>query len=111
MEQDRLKLIEEMLATNPDDSFLKYAAALEYHKIGERKKAIGTIEELLRNDAEYLGAYYKLGKLYEEGGNTDKAIEVYRQGMDQAKNQNDAKAKGELSEALMILGADDHIEW
>ena len=43
MTNERLKLIKEMLETNPDDSFLKYAAALEYEKDGNRKQAIATI--------------------------------------------------------------------
>ena len=39
MTNDRLKLIKEMLETNPDDSFLKYAAALEYETDGKIKKS------------------------------------------------------------------------
>ena len=61
MAHDRLKLIKEMLETNPEDSFLKYAAALEYEKEGDRKSAIAIIEDLLSKDANYLGGYYKLG--------------------------------------------------
>jgi len=111
MNNERLKLIREMLETNPDDSFLKYAAALEYEKDGNRKAAIDTIQELLERDASYLGAYYKLGKLLEEEGKEKEAIKIYRQGLEISKKTADLKTEGELTEALMLLGADDDLGW
>ena len=111
MTNDRLKLIKEMLETNPDDSFLKYAAGLEYETDDKIKKAIETIKDLLAHDANYLGAYYKLGKLLETDGKEKEAIKVYRQGLDVSKKISDLKTEGELSEALMLLGADEDINW
>lgn len=107
MEQERLQMIEEMLQKNPTDSFLQYAAALEYEKNGATQKAIDTIEAMLKMDPEYLGAYYKLGKLYERMNQVETAIEVYKRGKVIAKKQADQKTTGELTEALMILDADD----
>jgi len=106
MQNERLKLIKEMLETNPNDSFLKYAAALEYEKDGDRKSAISVIQKLLDHDADYLGAYYKLGKLLEEEGREKDAIEIYRRGLEVSKKTSDLKTEGELTEALMLLGAD-----
>lgn len=111
MTNERLRLIKEMLETNPNDSFLKYAAALEYEKDGNRKKAIETIKDLLSKDANYLGAYYKMGKLLEEEGKEKEAIKIYRQGLEVSKKISDMKTEGELTEALMLLGADDDISW
>jgi len=111
MTNERLKLIKEMLETNPDDSFLKYAAALEYEKEEDNAKAIETIRDLLANDAKYLGAYYKLGKLLEAEGKEKEAIKIYRQGLEVSKKISDLKTEGELTEALMLLGADDQINW
>lgn len=111
MTNERLKLIKEMLETNPDDSFLKYAAALEYEKDGKIKKAITVIKDLLEHDANYLGAYYKLGKLLEDDGKEKEAIKIYRQGLEVSKKIADLKTEGELTEALMLLGADEDINW
>ena len=41
----------------------------------------------------------------------EKAIKVYRQGLDVSKKISDLKTEGELSEALMLLGADEDINW
>ena len=66
MMQDRLKMIETMLETNPKDSFLHYAAALEHQKNGEITTAIKIIQKIIKNDPEYLASYYQLGKMLEE---------------------------------------------
>lgn len=99
-------MIEDMLTTNPDDPFLKYAAALEHKKLGHATIAIELLENLRKEDAQYLGTYYQLGKLYEDKDENEKAIEVYRMGKEIAETKNDVKAIGELSEALMILDDD-----
>ena len=108
-DHDRLSMIEDMLKQNPKDSFLQYAAALEYEKIADHPRAIERITVLLEQDPDYLGAYYKLGKLYEATGNETRAIEVYKQGRALASQKKDPKTLGELTEALMLLDADDDI--
>ena len=106
MDIDRLELIEEMRKKNPEDSFLAYAAALEYQKRGEKERAVSIIETLLNRDPEYLGAYYQLGKLYEEKGEIDKAKQTYKSGKLKAREKQDPKTIGELTEALMLLDED-----
>lgn len=103
----RLQLIEEMLREDPGDSFLQYAAALEHEKIGDTDKAIQLLDELLKRDPEYLGAYYQLGKMLESKNCMDRAAAIYRAGIEKASQQNNSKAKGELSEALMLLLDED----
>lgn len=102
MSQNRLDMILEMLQTNDDDSFLRYAAALEYMKLGETDTAIDYLKKLVKDFPEYLASYYQLGKLLEEKGKTNKAIEIYKKGTVVARKQNDTKTLGELGEALMI---------
>ena len=103
MMQDRLKMIETMLETNPKDSFLHYAAALEHQKNGEIISAIKIIQKIIKNDPEYLASYYQLGKMLEERNKVEEAVEVYKSGKSVARKQNDMKTLGELSEALMLL--------
>jgi tetratricopeptide (TPR) repeat protein len=101
--QDRLKMIEIMLETNPSDSFLHYAAALEHQKNGELPQAIKILKSIIKNDPDYLASYYQLGKILEDKGKVSDAIEVYQAGKDIARKQKDVKTLGELSEALMLL--------
>ncbi len=95
-----------MLKTEPNDSFLNYALALEYAKADDVNTAIELIENLLRRDEKYLGAYYQLGKYYEQVQNNEKAIETYQKGAGIAKLIKNNKALGELNEALWMLEED-----
>jgi len=107
MSADRLDLIEEMLRKDPSDVFLSYAAALEYIKRGNIDRGIQTLELILQRNPSYLAAYYQLGKLYEENNEIKKAVNTYKKGKEIAREQNDAKALGELTEALMLLDEDE----
>lgn len=104
---NRLKMIEEMLITNPRDTFLLYAISLEYKKIGDTSTAIKKLEELVLTNPDYLGSYYQLGKLYENENQLEKAIEIYKKGKIIATEKNDPKTLGELNEAIYILEDDD----
>ena len=92
-----------MLKTDANDSFLTYALALEYEKEGDQKEAIRIIEELIQKDPNYLGAYYKLGQLFEANNKMSKAISIYNTGIKLASEKNDFKTKGELEEALWLI--------
>lgn len=92
-----------MIETDPDDSFLCYALALEQEKEGKFKDAIKTIEELMQKDPEYLGAYYKLGKLYEMTDQFVTAEKTYKKGIELATKKQDNKTRGELEEALWLI--------
>ena len=102
----RLIQIQEMLKSEPNDSFLNYALALEYAKADDFKKAIKLIEALLIRDENYLGAYYQLGNYYEQVEEKHNAINTYTKGISIAKQQKNNKTLGELNEALLMLEED-----
>ena len=99
----RINQLREMLQSEPHDSFLNYALALELAKENDITGAINLIEEVLQRDEKYLGAYYQLGKLYEQTANIPKAISTYQKGITIAVAQNNKKTVGELNEALWML--------
>lgn len=97
---DRIEKLKEFLRQTPEDSFLKYALALEYKKIGDDAQALAWFESVLENDPAYVGTYYQVGKFWEEKGDTAKAISYYEKGLEAAKNANDRHAANELRSAL-----------
>lgn len=106
MNSERFKLIKDMLENNPGDSFLKYAAALEYKKSGDIVKAIQLLEELRTEHPHYLACYYQLGKLHEQHLSPQRAQSVYAEGLEIAKAAGDQKALSELREALQQISED-----
>lgn len=102
----RISTLASAVKKNPDDSFSKFALALELLKIGEATKARRFFEDIKDNDPGYVGVYYHLGKLYVEMDENKKALKTYKQGIKVAEEQNDAHSKTELSEALFALELD-----
>lgn len=101
--EERLKKLQEMEAQKPGDTFLNYAIALEYVNAGRDNEAQTIFETLLQKNSDYIATYYQFGKLLERNGANEKAIVVYKQGIELAKKMNDRKNLGELNEALMML--------
>jgi Tfp pilus assembly protein PilF len=97
---DRISKLKEFLAAQPGDSFLQHALALEYIKLGDDHNAKQLFENLLHHDPAYVGSYYHLGKLLERLDNKTSAIQVYEDGIEQAKKAGDRHALSELQGAL-----------
>lgn len=100
---DRLSQLEELLREDPTDPFLKYAIALEHGVAGNRSEAIVRLEALLKDEPDYLGAFYQLGQYYEQENQPEKAMDIYRRGMEVANRQKNKKTFGELRSALDLL--------
>ena len=96
---DRIERIKEMLASNPGDSFLQHALALEYIKIEEDERAKQLFENLLQEDENYVGSYYHLAKLLERNDKVNDAKQVYERGMLKAKECGDMHTYNELRTA------------
>jgi len=100
---DRIERIKEMLRTNPGDSFLQHALALEYLKLGEEKAAADLFRNVLKEDENYVGSYYQLAKLLEQQDRLEEAKSVYEKGMLKAKEAGDQHAYNELRAAYEEL--------
>jgi tetratricopeptide (TPR) repeat protein len=95
-----------MLKNEPNDSFLNYALALEFAKENNIVLAIEMIEKLINTNPNYVGAYYQLGKLYEQLNNFNQAVFTYQKGIVVAKKLNQNKTAMELTQALNLLETD-----
>ncbi|RYY64600.1 MAG: tetratricopeptide repeat protein [Chitinophagaceae bacterium] len=100
---DRIARLKELLQTQPNDSFLQHALALEYIKLGDESAARGHFEAILASDPGYVGSYYHLAKLLERQGDEEGAIRVYEEGMRQARAAGDNHALSELRSAYEEL--------
>ena len=96
---DRIEKLKEFLKTNPQDSFLQHALALEYIKLDNDAEAKILFEEILDREPAYIGTYYHLAKLLERNDETDAAIKVYEKGMEEAKKAGENHPYNELRAA------------
>ena len=100
---DRIGKLKEFLQADPHDAFVKHALALEYTRLGEYATARTLWEEVLERDPAYVGSYYHLGKLLEQMGEKDKAIEWYEKGMEAARKAGEMRTYNELQAAYEDL--------
>ena len=93
---NRIEKLKEFLKSNPEDSFVQHAMALEYIKTGDDEAAKSLFEEILNREPGYIGSYYHLAKLLERNNKTGEAVAVYVKGMEEAKKAGENHAFGEL---------------
>jgi len=99
MQTTRLNKLLEFLAADPNDPFVLYALATEYNSSNDQEKAFEYYHKLVSDHPTYVGTYYHLGKLYEKNQETDQAVEIYKKGMQAAREKRDNHAFSELQGA------------
>ena len=105
MPSDRLDTLREMLADDPEDAFTRYALAMELKGRQRRVEAIAELDTLLREQPDYVAAYYQAGGLLHAEGRTDEAVAVVRRGLEVAERAGEDHARSELAELLDELEA------
>lgn len=103
---NKIEQLKFFLEKEPEDTFLNYALALEYLKIGLDVEAQSLLNNILKIDEEYLGAYYQLGKLLGQNEQYNEAVQWYKKGMRVAQQLKDVKAYNELRSALEEISED-----
>ncbi len=99
----KIEQLEAFLKSNPKDSLLRHAYALEKIKIGQDAEARIIFESLLNDQPDYVGSYYHLAKLLERQGELTLAINWYKKGMEIAKIAGDTHVYNELFMAYQEL--------
>ena len=101
--EQRIQKLLEMLVNDPNDSFTRYALALEHVGVNNPAEAIEILNELVSRDPKYIPAYHQLGILEGKLNHTQEAKKAYRRGIDQAVLQGESKEEKEMREELEEL--------
>jgi len=78
----RIDVFKEMLEADPDNTMVMFGLAKEYEKTGQHADVIAVLEEYLAKADDEGNAYGTLAKAHELSGNREKAIEIYKKGID-----------------------------
>ena len=101
----RIDILKSFLEENPNDSFSRYALALEYAKLEQNEDARRELETLSKNDPNYLATYFQLAQLYQKMSLVHEAEKTYRMGITVAARAGELHTQSELENALnMLLG-------
>jgi thioredoxin-like negative regulator of GroEL len=105
MGKTRREMIEEMLAAEPHDAFLRYGLALEFAREGQPDAAIEHLQSLIADQADYVPAYFQAAQLLLTRGDTSSAAELLRAGIEVARKQSNLHAAEEMSALLAGIGS------
>ena len=96
----RLAFLEKLVAEGKADSFGHYCYALELKGAGRVEDALAAFDVLRSKDPRYVPMYLMCGAMLLDAGRPAEARPWLEQGVDVAKAAGDAKAVGELNDAL-----------
>jgi len=99
----RISKLLSFLQENPNDCFINHALGLEYLKEGDVVSAEKHFQHNMNVDPGYVATYYHLGKLFEQTGQKEKAIDTYLKGMELTKSVKDIHTYNELQAAYEDL--------
>lgn len=100
---NRIDMLHEMLAKEPNDIFLNYALGIEYVGELDTEQSEFQFKKVLELNTDYIAAYYQLGKLFESQLKNTQALHYYKLGLEKAKAQKNNKAINEFGEAVFML--------
>ena len=100
----RLEKIEAMLVDDPTDIFLRYSLAMELEKAGNNDASLAKLGELTNESPPYVPAFFMASQQLVRLSRVKEARTMLRNGIEQARQQGDSHAAGEMSEFLTSLG-------
>ena len=101
--KSRKQQIEEMLADDPDDPFLRYGLAMEHISADDDLSAVNCLRELIVVVPDYVPAYQQLGQTLLRQGRTAEARQAWRRGVEAAQKTGNLHARDEMQGFLDSL--------
>ena len=99
----RREQLETMLIDSPDDTFLRYALAMELESEQEHEESLELHRGLMNDAPPYVPSFFMSGQQLAELDRTEEAIEILKQGIEQAEIQGNSHAASEMKAFLSSL--------
>ena len=100
MREERIARLKASIEAEPNDSFSRYALALEYAGMNNTADATALLEDLIHRDPPYVPAHQQLGYLYQKLGRQEDARSIFTRGIEVAGRQGDSHAQSEMQDAI-----------
>jgi predicted Zn-dependent protease len=101
----RRRLLEESLAAEPSDTFLRYGLAMQCLREGDVELGRAQLRALIADHPDdQIAAYQQLGQSHLEAGEVDEASRILKVGILKARAKGDSHAAGEMEGFLATLG-------
>lgn len=102
-EKSRLEQFKEFVEMDPNDTFSRYALAMEYLGAGQYEESIGQFLEVLKLEPTYSAAYFQASIASRKNGQIAEARQYLERGIEVADKKGDRHARDEMKQALEEL--------
>jgi thioredoxin-like negative regulator of GroEL len=100
---DRIAMLTEILAANPEDAFARYGLALEYSNSGKVDQAIAEFATLIAKNPDYTPAYFMAAQTLAKADRNDEAKRMLVDGVSSARRTGNTHAQSEMTAMLEEL--------
>jgi tetratricopeptide (TPR) repeat protein len=97
---DRVDLLNDILAQNPDDAFARYGLAMEYSKNGNLEQALSEFEKLLAANPDYTAGYFMAAQALVRAERGEEARKMLAEGIRAAQRTRNRHAQAEMEAML-----------
>jgi predicted Zn-dependent protease len=102
---DKIAMLKEILAQNPNDAFARYGLAMEQANQGDTEAALAGFSELTMLNPDYTAGYQMSAQLLIKAGRNDEAVQRLKLGIAAAQRIGNTLALNEMSNMLDELSA------
>ena len=97
---DRVAVLQEILAQNPNDAFARYGLAMEYANKGDSDTALNQFARLIQANPDYTPAYQMSAQTLMKAGREDEARKMLQDGIACAGRTRNQHALSEMQALL-----------
>jgi len=97
---DRVDLLNDILAQNPNDPFARYGLAMEYSKNGNLEQALGEFGKLLAANPDYTAGYFMAAQTLVRAERSEEARKMLAEGIRAAQRTRNPHAQAEMEAML-----------
>ena len=101
---DRIAMLAEILAENPNDAFARYGLAMEYSNQGKIEEAMQEFAKLLAVHPDYTAGYFMAAQTLVKADRMDEARKMLGDGILSARRTGNGHAQSEMEGMLADLG-------
>jgi len=102
-EMNRVEMLEQFLAANPNDPFARYGLAMEYSRSGDIETALAEFRKLLELHPDYTAGYQMAGQMLLAAGRTEEGRKMLQDGIACAQRTGNLHAQQEMEGILQEI--------
>ena len=101
---NRIAMLSEILAANPEDSFARYGLAMEYAKAGQVEQALQEYRTLIEKNPDYTPAYFMAAQTLATASRVEEAKRMLVDGISSARRTGNTHPQSEMTAMMEELG-------